>query len=39
MLLAHGDTPLHDDPSFWHMIATVGGVGGFLSFAWYWFTH
>ncbi len=37
-MLAHGDTPLHDDPTFWHLFLTLGGVGS-ISFAIYWFTH
>lgn len=37
MLLAHGDTPLHDDPAFLSLLLAVGGPVGLTSFAWYWF--
>jgi hypothetical protein len=35
MTLAHGNTPLHDDPTFWHLLSTLGGVGtvSFIIFA------
>lgn len=27
MPLAHGNTPFHDDPTFWQLLGTLGGVG------------
>ncbi len=39
MIFAHGDTPFHDDPTFWHALAAFGGVGGALSFLWYSITN
>lgn len=39
MISAHGDTPLHDDPAFLGLLATVGSPLALISFGWYWVRH
>jgi hypothetical protein len=41
MLLAHGNTPFHDDPAVlnWIGLAVTLGPGAAASFVWFWITH
>ena len=41
MVLAHGDTPFHDDPAVlnWIALAVTLGPAAATSFLWSWLTH